>query len=186
MKKIIDDFSDKVKVQVGNRVHVDIKDVPKKWRIMETGIITGINTEFVHTPEMRRFQITVRLDGDQRYWGSIGPILHASQKQLTLLQPKNSTMKYFKGDIVEIITSEFKSVQDVPSHKIGQYRNRKPVPYVGQRFRVVHAADHNEIQTLYGEYSNAIGNLTWCMNVTSCEVFLYRRPFKNYLKSLFQ
>lgn len=94
-------------------------------------------------------------------------------------------MKYFKGDIVEIITSEFKSVQDVPSHKIGRFRSA-PVPYIGQRFRVASAADHDEIQTLYGEYATAIGKREWSMGVTSCEVFLYRRPFKNYVKALFQ
>ena len=86
MKPNIEDFSNELDFQVGNRVHVELRDVPKKWRNMETGVIVNIDTHFAHTPEMRRFAITVRLDGDQKYWSGIGPIISVFQKQLTKLK----------------------------------------------------------------------------------------------------
>ena len=95
-------------------------------------------------------------------------------------------MKYFKGDIVEIVTAEFKSVQDVPAHRKGYFENQgEPVPYVGQRFRVQDLGERHKIQHLYGRYVNTKGNSCLCMGVTSCEVRLYKRPLINWLKSIF-
>lgn len=95
-------------------------------------------------------------------------------------------MKYFKGDIVEIVTGEFKSVQDVPAHRKGYFENQgEPIPFIGQRFKVYDLSERNRIQYLYVRYFNRLGNDCLSMGVTSCEVMLYKRPLLNWLKSIF-
>jgi len=93
MRPLIDDFSNELKVQVGNRVHVELSDVPEKDRDVTTGVIVAIRTFWVHTPKMRRFQIDVRFDGDGNYVKKssqmaegIGPIFSLrDQDKLTII-----------------------------------------------------------------------------------------------------
>lgn len=58
----IEDFSDECPFRVGQRVHVELKSIPKAERHCEVGVITAIRTRFVLTPEMRAIRFLVVLD----------------------------------------------------------------------------------------------------------------------------
>jgi hypothetical protein len=47
---------------VGQRVRVDIPEIPPKETNCKTGVITGIKTRFPRTPECRWHFYTVRFD----------------------------------------------------------------------------------------------------------------------------
>lgn len=88
-------------------------------------------------------------------------------------------MIYFKDDVIEIITSRFKSESDVPNAEIGYYRNQNcDVPFIGQRFIIDFISDWTncEPQTLYSR------NFKCSCEATKC--ILYKRPFKNHIKHL--
>ena len=77
-------------------------------------------------------------------------------------------MKYFEGDIVEIITGKYKDRRD--AHKSGHPPNLA-ASFPGQRFRVT------------GLYKNDIyGSPGADIN----DVRLYKRPFKNWIKATFK
>lgn len=56
------DFSNEVKFQVGQRVSVDLKEIPKEERNCETGVIKTIYTKFLRTPKMRTIMYQVVFD----------------------------------------------------------------------------------------------------------------------------
>ncbi len=58
----IEDYSKEVGFQVGERVRVIIKEIPKEHLNCDTGIITAITTRFSATPKMRRFSYHVKFD----------------------------------------------------------------------------------------------------------------------------
>lgn len=66
MKKHID-YSKEVKFQVGQRVELDLKEVPVEERETTTGIITKIDTHFPSTPKHRKIFYTIRFDGKGNY-----------------------------------------------------------------------------------------------------------------------
>lgn len=87
-------------------------------------------------------------------------------------------MRYYKGDIVEIITSKYKSYKDVPKHEIGYFKNQdEPVPYIGQRFRVFSACS----ESLCADIDNRL-----CLYIHPDKVLLYKRPFLNWVKHIFK
>ena len=77
-------------------------------------------------------------------------------------------MKYFKGDIVEIVTGKYKDRKD--AHKNGLPLNLA-ASFPGQRFRV--RGLYNDI--LFGSPGADIN-----------DVILYKRPFKNWIKAAFK
>lgn len=84
-------------------------------------------------------------------------------------------MKYFKGDIVEIVTAKYKSFNDIPLSERGYYENQGiPAPFIGQRFRV------NSIS------ENMVGakvNGRICLQTSKDCVTLYKRSLINKFKS---
>jgi len=64
---VIDDYSKEIKFQVGQRVSVDIKEIPVKQRDVTTGTILKIETRFPSTPAMRRHTYFVRFDNKGNY-----------------------------------------------------------------------------------------------------------------------
>lgn len=87
-------------------------------------------------------------------------------------------MKYYKDDIVEILTAKYKSYNEIPQHELPQdYESRKyGLGTVGQRFRV---------SSIYGD-ELYFGKDRWrpVFSVDSFTVRLYKRPFKNWIKYL--
>lgn len=61
------DFTDEVKFQVGQRVHVEIEEIPIEERDVTTGIIIGIQTNFHAAPILRKIKYVVRFDGKGNY-----------------------------------------------------------------------------------------------------------------------
>lgn len=87
-------------------------------------------------------------------------------------------MKYYKNDIVEIITSKYKSYEDVPKHEIVYYTNQgKSVPFIGQRFKV-------DIVT--PEYVANWTLLDFDIYIEKRFVTLYKRPLINHIKAFFK
>lgn len=64
---IVKEFSNEVKFQVGERVSVDLPDVPVEQRDTTSGIITNISTRFHHTPHMRKIAYTIHFDNKGSY-----------------------------------------------------------------------------------------------------------------------
>lgn len=58
----IEDFSDECPFRVGQRVHLELKNIPKADRHCEVGVIKTIMTRFLYTPEMRSVKFQVVLD----------------------------------------------------------------------------------------------------------------------------
>jgi hypothetical protein len=57
-----EDFSNEIKFQVGQRVHVELKEIPEKERNVTVGTITKIDVMFPRTPKMRKIFYTIRFD----------------------------------------------------------------------------------------------------------------------------
>lgn len=58
----IEAFKHAPSFRVGQRVRVDIPEIPKNERQCDTGIISGIRTRFVRTPEARQVWYVVTFD----------------------------------------------------------------------------------------------------------------------------
>ena len=61
------DYSTECEFQVGERVHVELPQVPVEQRETTTGIIVKIDTMFPTTPEHRKIRYTIRFDGKGNY-----------------------------------------------------------------------------------------------------------------------
>ncbi len=86
-------------------------------------------------------------------------------------------MKYFKNDIVEIITAKYKSWNDIPNHERGYFENQnEPAPTIGQRFRIKTIGD----KRIYAEINGRM-----CLGVHPDCVMLIKRPLINMLRSLY-
>ena len=89
---MIEDFSLEVLFSIGERVEVKLfSDLEherlfgmpiNELEINHYGTIIGAYIKFAKTPNMRKIIFIVRMDYDKNYIGSIGPILHVTQKQL--------------------------------------------------------------------------------------------------------
>ena len=58
------DYSKEVQFKVGQRVHIDLPEIPKEQRDVTTGVIVKIDTHFPSTPKHRLIKCTIRLDGN--------------------------------------------------------------------------------------------------------------------------
>ena len=79
-------FDEQCEFRVGQRVHVKLDGIKKSEIASDTGIIVGINVQFMHTPAMRRIKATVRLDREffkSTILGRIGEITVCEITQLT-------------------------------------------------------------------------------------------------------
>lgn len=79
-------FDDEVKFKVGERVKIYIEELEKDKDVgigTTTGVITGAHTRFAVVPEYRSFSYSVRLDGDGKYYGSMGSSVRYSQEHLS-------------------------------------------------------------------------------------------------------
>lgn len=86
-------------------------------------------------------------------------------------------MKYFKGDIIEIITARYKSWNDIPDHERGYFENQnEPAPTIGQRF---------EVKVLAKDKIYAIINGRMCLGVHPDCVMLIKRKLINRLRSFY-
>lgn len=89
-------------------------------------------------------------------------------------------VKYYKDDIVELITAKYKDNLSVPPEDIGYYENQGlPIPFVGQRFRVRDSSKNG--QRVWGGNPNRSISIL-CQ---TCNVRLYKRPFRNWVKEVF-
>ena len=61
-------YDDEVLFQVGQRVIVDMPEVPKEARADTHGVIRQIRTKFPASPKLRRITYTVDLDGKGNYF----------------------------------------------------------------------------------------------------------------------
>ena len=61
------DFSKEVRFKVGQRVHIDLPDIPKEQRDVTTGVIVKIDTHSPFTPKHRLIRCTVRIDDRGNY-----------------------------------------------------------------------------------------------------------------------
>ncbi|KKL69435.1 hypothetical protein LCGC14_2115010 [marine sediment metagenome] len=66
MKDYID-YSDEVLFKLGQRVHLDLPDIPKEQRDVTTGIIVKMDTHFPGSPEHRKIRVTIRIDRKGNY-----------------------------------------------------------------------------------------------------------------------
>lgn len=88
------DFSNEVLFRVGQRVHIELPDIPKEQRDITTGLIIKINTYFPTTPKHRSIKVTIKMDGNYvkekfRMAGGIEYNFTCDQKRLILLtEPK--------------------------------------------------------------------------------------------------
>ena len=62
MRNIIKSYTHEIKYQVGQRVRVDIPEIPPEQTNCKTGVVTGIKTRFPKSPELRQHSYTVRFD----------------------------------------------------------------------------------------------------------------------------
>jgi len=60
--KGVKEFYSECAFRVGERVRVLVGGIDKKDIASDTGMITGILVQFMHTPAMRKIRITVRMD----------------------------------------------------------------------------------------------------------------------------
>ena len=88
-------------------------------------------------------------------------------------------MEYYKGDIVEIITSQYKSYSDVPAHEIWYFNNQeKDVPFIGQRFKI----EYINNTTIASYRTNNQGIKDFNLYTHTDRVMLYKRPLRNWIK----
>lgn len=89
-------------------------------------------------------------------------------------------MNFYKGDIVEIINSEYKSPKDWHGN------SEEPIPYIGQRFEIANiyfmARDKQYVDNYTGEYRNGLGHMFTCLYCKPHQIMLYRRPLRNWIK----
>ncbi len=55
-------YAHEIKFQVGQRVRVDIPEIPPEETNCKTGLITGIKTRFPRSPDLRQHYYMVRFD----------------------------------------------------------------------------------------------------------------------------
>lgn len=85
--------------------------------------------------------------------------------------------KFYKGDIVEIITSKYKSFNDLSESERLYYQNQNPpCPFIGQRFRV---------NSISGNMLSAKVNGIICLQTSKDCVILYKRSLLNRILSIF-
>ena len=90
-------------------------------------------------------------------------------------------MKYYKGDIVEILTSKYRSWNEIPAYERGYFENQNlPAPTIGQRFRVAGISSENSVVRIYAIIDNRV-----CLGISPDCVMLVKRNFWNKLKALF-
>jgi len=91
MSKENEDFSDEVLFKVGQRVHIDLPDIPIEQRDVTTGVIIKMDTHFPTTPKHRKIRVTVRIDRGNyikeefRVSGGIEHNFTLEQKRLNLI-----------------------------------------------------------------------------------------------------
>lgn len=93
-------------------------------------------------------------------------------------------MKYYKGDIVEIITADFKNGSDIDEYvKRNQIQGSNFIPntFVGLRFRINFIFDFDKHLTLSSIYDEKHK----CISTKDTNVILYKRPIKNWIKFIF-
>lgn len=81
--------------------------------------------------------------------------------------------RYFKGDTVEIVTAEYKSMQDIPYHKVAYETAQGSLlaAFIGLRFNVDYISYDGSLKSeLINSYIDV-----------HC-VILYKRPLKNWFK----
>lgn len=85
-------------------------------------------------------------------------------------------MKFYKGDIVEIVTAKYNSWNDIPTHERIYFENqREPAPTIGQRFIVNGISKENK-------YYAMINNRLCLLTSYDC-LCLYKRPIINHIKA---
>jgi len=88
-------------------------------------------------------------------------------------------MRYYSGDIVEIITARYKSYDQIPLNERAYYdHHRMPAPYRGQRFRIAVAYPLLYARFVYQGHQNLI------YGITPDHVKLYHRPWRNRFRAL--
>ena len=60
--KDVKEFHSQCAFRVGERVKVTVNDIDKNDVACDTGLISKISVQFMHTPAMRQIRITVRMD----------------------------------------------------------------------------------------------------------------------------
>lgn len=91
------DYSDEAAFRVGQRVHIEIKEIPVDERETTTGVIVGVDTKFFATPSLRKILYTVRIDEKGYYvkkefrtfFGAIRFEYTTTGDHLELLQSEN-------------------------------------------------------------------------------------------------
>lgn len=86
-------------------------------------------------------------------------------------------MKIYKNDIVEIITHNYKSYNDIPDHELHSSSNMIDVEnriyaFIGQRFKVYRVIDSRIINKYFG----------WGIPID--HVIIYKSPIRNRIKRL--
>lgn len=93
-------------------------------------------------------------------------------------------MKYFIGDIVEILTSDVQKLSDLPQYVQEEYaRAGIPIPRTGQRFRIGEVSENGTLY-LYG-FDHVTNPLGYRPYSRIDFVMLYKRPLKNWIKYIF-
>lgn len=91
--KVYPAFDSEVKLQVGQRVEIDLPEVPVEERDVTTGIIVGISVRFPTTPKLRYISYEVRFDRkgnyikkEYRLVGGLGFLQAFGEEHLRLLE----------------------------------------------------------------------------------------------------
>lgn len=88
-------------------------------------------------------------------------------------------MKYFKNDIIEIVTAKYNSWNDIPNHEKGYFETQKlPAFTRGQRFTITGIGNS-------GSRIVTIVNGGLVLGVKLECVTLYKSPWYNWFKQLF-
>ncbi len=82
-------FSKEPKFNVGQIVHVDLKDVPEKDRLDSIGVIIGVSVRFPMTKKLRHISYRVRFPSnyvkpESRFTSSGIPIIDANAEDMRL------------------------------------------------------------------------------------------------------
>lgn len=64
---MIPDFQKEVKFNLGQRVEVDLEEIPVEHRDTTTGTIVGMRADFPSTKELRKIRYKVRFDNKGNY-----------------------------------------------------------------------------------------------------------------------
>jgi len=96
----IEDYSNKVKLQVGQRVELDLPEVPVEDRDVTTGVIERISTMFTLTSSHRKIIYTMRFDGNGNYIKEDRRITKQGiQQRITLDNPNRFKIILKQGEI---------------------------------------------------------------------------------------